>query len=145
MVQKRSSVTEAVLCFSAFSNASESKQTARIPAEYLDLVVVRNRRSLQPVGAHLVRREGPVDREHDAVDAHLHHAADQRVGGKVAAGREMEVLAELRAERTGGIARPRQCLVDPAKQERNSLAEMTENHLELGIGIEQAAEDHAHA
>jgi len=55
------------------------------------------------------------------------------------------VLTEFFPKRTGGIAWPRQCLVDPPEQERQPLAKVPEDHLEFGIGLKQTAEHHAHA
>jgi hypothetical protein len=37
-----------------------------------------------------------IDRKQDTVDAHLHHAAQQRRIGEVAAGRDVELAAEVK-------------------------------------------------
>src|SRR5260370_38649683 len=67
-------------------------------AEDLDLVLVAQRHRLHPLGGGRVGAERPVDREHDAIDAHLLHAAHQRRVGEVAAGGDVEVAAEHVAE-----------------------------------------------
>ena len=55
-----------------------------------------------------IDHERPVDREQDAVDAHLLHAAHQRRIGEVAAGGDPEIVAENVAEADRlGCARPR--------------------------------------
>ncbi len=88
-----------------------------------------------------VEDEGIVDREHDAVDAHLHHATQQRRIREVAAGGDVEVAAEGVAEAHGARgAGTRERLVDAPDQERQRFAEMAEHDLQARIGFEQAAE-----
>src|SRR6185437_4739091 len=97
---------------------SKPQQATRVAAEYLGFVFSRDRRGFEPIRAHRVGGERPVDREHDAIDAHLHHAANKRIGGKISASREVEVRAESVTERTAAaIARTRQRFVDAAEQE----------------------------
>src|SRR5262249_25462494 len=80
------------------------EQPAGVAAENLDPILVAQRHGLHPLHGRLVGDERPVDREQDPVDAHLHHAAQQRRIGEVAAGGDVEVAAEELAEahRLGG-------------------------------------------
>src|SRR5262249_24642212 len=56
-----------------------------VAAQDLDLVLIAQRHGLHPLHRRLVGDEGPVDRKQDTVDAHLHHTAQQRRIGEVAA------------------------------------------------------------
>src|SRR5262245_29867125 len=74
-----------------------------VAAQDLDLVLIAQRHGLHPLHRWLVGDEGPVDRKQDTVDAHLHHAAQQRRIGEVAAGGDVEVAAEGLAEAQGVV------------------------------------------
>src|SRR5215211_9404573 len=74
------------------------EQPAGIPAHDLGLVLDRYLKIVQPACPRRIRHEGPVDREEDAVDAELQHRAEQGRRREVAAGGDVDVLAELLAE-----------------------------------------------
>src|SRR5262245_11896830 len=52
-----------------------AKQPLGIAAQDLDLVLLAQRHRFHPLHRRLVGDKGPIHREQDAVDAHLHHAA----------------------------------------------------------------------
>src|SRR5207248_9035186 len=93
-----------------------------------------------PFNTGLVFDKRIVDREQDTVDAHLHHAAQQRRVGEKPARRDPEMLAERVAEpvRSGPVTHQRH--VDAPEQEGKTLAEMTEDNLEPRISVEHAAQ-----
>jgi hypothetical protein len=77
--------------------------------------------------AGLLATNGQSNREQDTVDAELHHTAQQRGVGEVAAGRNVEVAAEGVAEAQRFRARARERLVDAPNQERQRLTEVKRN------------------
>src|SRR5215813_15471685 len=111
-----------------------------VAAQDLGLVLIAQRHALHPLHRRLVGHERPIDRKHDTVDAHLHHAAQQRRIGEVAAGCNMEVAAEGLAEAQRLRTRTGERLINAPHQERQRLPEMAENDLEPGIGVEHPAE-----
>src|SRR6516162_2063139 len=111
-----------------------------IAAQDLGLVLVAQRHVPYPLHRRLVSDERPINREQDAVDAHLHHAAQQRRIGEVAAGGDVEVAAEGLAEAHRLRAWTGERVIDAPHQERQRLPEMAENDLESGIGLEHPAE-----
>src|SRR5712672_3218610 len=121
-------------------SGSQPQQALDVAAEDLGLVLVAQRDAVHPIGAGLVLDKRVVDREQDAVDPHLHHAAEQRRVGEEAAGGDPEMLAERVAEpvRPGPVAH--QGHVDAPQQEGQALTEMAEDDLEPGIGVEHAAQ-----
>ena len=120
------------------------QQPLGVAAQYLGLVLVAQRHRLHPFHAGRIDHERPVDREQDAVDAHLLHAAHQRRIGEVAAGGDPEVVAEHVAEADRlRCARPRDGVIDAPHQERQRLAEMAEDDLELRMLLEHAGQHHA--
>src|SRR5262245_11638545 len=54
-------------------------------------------------------------------------------------------MAEIIDERMVQVAGARERHVDAPQQERQAFAEMAENDLQFGIGVEYPAEHHAHA
>src|SRR6516162_4464704 len=111
-----------------------------VAAQDLDLVLVAQRHSLHPLHRRLVGDERPINGEQDTVDAHFHHAAQQRRIGEVAAGRDVEVTTEGLAETYRPGAWTGERVIDAPHQERQRLPEMAENDLEPGIGLEHPAE-----
>ena len=107
-----------------------------VAAQDLDLVLVAQRHSLHPMHRRLVGDERPINGEQDTVDAHFHHAAQQRRIGEVAAGRDVEGAAEGLAEAYRLRARAGERVNDAPHQERQRLPEMAENNLEPRIGVE---------
>src|SRR6516162_5343469 len=94
------------------ANGSDPKQPLSVRAENLHFVLIAERNGVYPLHRRLVGHERPVDRKQNPVDAELHHAAQERGIGKVAAGRDVEMLAEHVAEaalpcRSGARARDR--------------------------------------
>src|SRR3954451_21671453 len=83
------------------------QQETGVAAENLSLVLIANRCALHPLRPWHVRHEGPVDGVKNAVDAELHHAAQQRRVGEEAARGDVEVGAEDVAEAQSLLARPR--------------------------------------
>src|ERR1700726_2560625 len=61
---------------------SELKQAAGVAVQQFLCVFGAERQRLQPFGAGRVFGERVIDREQDAVDAHFHHAAPERVSEK---------------------------------------------------------------
>src|ERR1700738_3869756 len=60
------------------AHGSELEQGFCVSSQHFLPVRWREPETFDPVGARLVRCEGPIDREHDAVDAHLGNAACER-------------------------------------------------------------------
>src|SRR5437868_6538057 len=90
-------IARAETCSSRRSTAarvSHPQQAFGIAAEDLDLVLLAERHGVYPFGPKRIGDERPVDRKHDAVDAHLLHAAQQRRIGEKPAGGQIEVIAE---------------------------------------------------
>src|SRR5262249_2872084 len=54
------------------------EQPLGVAAQDLGLVLIAQRHGLHPLHRRLVGHERPIDRKQDTVDAHLHHAAQQR-------------------------------------------------------------------
>src|SRR4029079_14125654 len=106
----------------------EFQQPLRIAAQDLDAILRSERHGFEPFRARHVGHERVVDREHDAVRAHLEHAADQRRGREIPAGADPEVLAEGVAERGAPVEAARERHVDAPQGERQRLAEVTEHH-----------------
>src|SRR5229473_7879248 len=121
-------------------SGSQPQQALDVAAEDLGLVLLAQRDAMHPLGPWPVLDKRVVDRKQDAVDPHLHHAAQQRRVGEEAAGGNPEMLAEGVAKpvRPGAVAH--QGHVDPPQQEGQALAEMAEDDLQSGIGVEHAAQ-----
>ena len=79
------------------------------------------------------------------VDAHFHHAAQQRPIGKIAARGDVEIVAENVAEIRRLAARPLQRRLDAPDQKRQRLAQVPEDDLQLRIFLEHAGEDEPNA
>src|SRR6185437_4118169 len=77
----------------------ELQQPPRVAIEQLFLVGGRQLQFLErPFGARRIRHERVIDREHDAVEAHLLDAIVESVIGEEAAGRDVEIAQEFLAE-----------------------------------------------
>src|SRR5260221_2774434 len=77
-----------------FTCRSDFQQALGVAAQDLGAVLGSERHMLHPSHAGWIGHEGIVDREQDAIGAHLHHAAKQRGRREVAAGGDPEMLAE---------------------------------------------------
>src|SRR2546421_12155532 len=71
--------------------ALHSQQPLRVAARDLGLVLIAQRNGCEPRGTRRIRLEWIVDREQDALDAHLLHAQQQGRIGEETAGRNAEV------------------------------------------------------
>src|SRR6185295_6226764 len=88
------------------------QQALRVAAQDLDAILGSERHGLEPFRPRHVGHERVVDREHDAVGAHLEHAADQRRRREIAAGGDPEMLAESVAKRRAAVEAARERHVD---------------------------------
>src|SRR3954470_3095894 len=95
-------------CAASYIPKLEPEQPLRVAAVDLRPVLRAERDVLHPFHARGIEHEGIVDREEDPVGAHLHHGAQQRRGGEVAAGGNPEMLTERIAERRAAIALARE-------------------------------------
>src|SRR5512145_2682827 len=114
------------------------EQPLRVAVQDLGLVLAAERHGFHPLRAGGVRYEGVVYGEQDAIDAHLHDAAEQGWRREVAPRGDPEMLAEGVAKRSLAIALARERHVDAPQRERERLAEVAENDLEPRIGLEHA-------
>ena len=84
---------------------------------------------------------GPVDREQHVVDAHLHHRAEERGDGEIAAAGDDEILGEILPRRlleAARLHREVRVVVEPVEPERQALAHVAEDEFEPRIGVEHA-------
>ena len=114
------------------------QKLARVALENRRAVLVADRRGLQPRGAERIVDVGPVDREHDALDAHLGDRAGQRRVRERAAGGESEVRLVIVAERLRQFQNLLQIVFGPPQRERRGFAEMPDDDLQVRIFVEQA-------
>ena len=128
--------------FDSFRARLHAQQPLGVAAQDLDLVLVAKRNRFHPVRRQRILDERPVDTEHDTVDSHLHHAAEQRWIGEVAARRNVEIVTENVAETHPLLARTRKGLVDAPDQEGQCLPEMPEDDLQPRMDVEHPAEHH---
>src|SRR5439155_18351706 len=105
------------------SSSLQFQQPLDVAARDLGLVLVAKRNVGEPARCRRLRLERIVNREHDAVDTDLHHAAEQRSVGEETRRGDIEVLAEDVAERNRILLRAHERIVDPPEQERHALAE----------------------
>ena len=119
------------------------QQPLGVAAQDFCFVLVGERHGVHPVQRRRVHDERPIDREQDMIDAHLHHAAQQRRIGEIAARRDVIVAAEDVAEAQRFLARPLERLVDAPDQKRQRFAEMTEDDFQLRMPLEHAGQHEA--
>src|SRR5262245_33167188 len=130
------------------SRTLQLEQLERIGASDLAAVGLADLRVVEPAGGVAEILERVIDREHHAIDADLSHRIDQRGRAEMARGREMEIVAEimrhplLRRVFVRGL-HPGVPAVDAPQIERQALAEMAENDLQVRTFVEQAAADQA--
>src|SRR6516165_2936552 len=121
------------------------QQPLGVAVQQLLLILGAYRQRFRPLRSWRVVDKRVIDREQDPIDSHLHHAAQQGRIGEEAAGRDVKVLAEGIAKALAASAVPRQPHTDAPEIEGQAFAEMTENDLQSGIGIEHAAQDQTHS
>src|SRR5262249_23286858 len=109
---------------------SEPEQPLGVAACELDLVLVAQGDTLEPLRPGLVRDKRPVHRKKYAIDSQFHDAAEQGRIGEIPAGGDIEVLAEDCAEAQGLGARAGKRMIDPPYQVRQRFAEMAENNFQ---------------
>src|SRR5512140_3814938 len=112
---------------------SHPQQLLCIAAQDLHLVLRGQWRAIYPRDAGpAFGHERPIHGEEDAIDAELHHAAQEGRGREEATRGDPEVPREDVAEGHAlALARPVERLVEAPELERQRLAEMPEDHLEL--------------
>src|SRR6202035_911298 len=91
---------------------SDSEESAGVAVEHLLLIFGRQWHRLHPAHPGRILHVRVVHRKQDVVDAHFEYRAQQRGCGEVAAGGDVEVVAERLFEADVAVARPVDGLVD---------------------------------
>ena len=116
----------------------------------LHSVRIRHLRIIKPVTGILKGLEGVINREQNAISSNLSHTEIERSGREMTTGRNPQILRKvfpngllarlLQPEHLLAIFKP---VINPPHIEGDSLSQMAQNHLQLGVPIKCAVRHHS--
>src|ERR1700730_15978768 len=122
-------------------SSGQSEQLASVLTADLLSIELADLAIVKPAGGVFKAFEGIIDGVQDAVAANLQHGREQGRGPKVSASCDIDVLAKIIPERAlawDAAWRLLDDVVDSPNVERNAFPEVTEDHLQIRVAIEQS-------